>query len=381
VQKSKTAFVICPLDHPNSSTRSRADWLLHVVLGPALDELGYRVRRVAFDPVVKPITEEVAERLYKSELVIADITGSNPNVMYELGRRHAWGAAALVVSHASTDPHETPFDIKDFPIILHYEETTNDQLIDKYRQIVRDHALAIEKNPPTVRLAESASERLLIAQRLAEASGLSFVVSRGSGRQDHYKIAQQFVNRPCRRMFLMQRSSTLVLGAEQGWEWEASFYDIVEDQVRKGAQLYHVVSLEGIMRHLRRRSSTFPGVRDVGDRLGQFDHDGPESRFVQHEIVGLQGKDRPQLFKKIPRETEAQLHPDRQARAFIVEFEDGATEGLIVADIGTSQSSFMLSGPIVKDFLVALIDFYDDCDYLYWSDVTEALTAAPDPPA
>lgn len=377
MRKLKTAFVICPLDHPTSSIRSRADWLLHVVLEPALDELGYRVGRVAFDPVVKPITEEVAERLYRSELVIADITGSNPNVMYELGRRHAWGAAALVVSHTSTAPHETPFDIKDFPIILHYEETTNDQLIDAYRQIVRRHALAIEKDPPTLRLAGSDADRRLIALRLADAAKLSFVVSRGSGSQDHYRIAQQLVDRPCRRMFLMQRSSTLVLGAAQGWEWEASFYDIIEDQVQKGAQLYHVVSLEGIMRHLRRRSSTFPGVRDVEDRLGQFDQAGSEPRFARHEIVGLPGKQRPQLFKKSPPETGAQFHPDRQARTFIVEFEDGVTEGLIVADIGTSQSSFLLSGPIVNDFLVALIEFYHQCDYLYWSEVTEALSVAP----
>jgi hypothetical protein len=375
---NKTAFVICPLGEPGSDTRNRADWLLRVVLEPPLQMLGYRVRRAALDPVVKPITQEVSERLYKSELVIADITGNNPNVMYELGRRHAWGAPALVVSHLTTEASEAPFDLKDFPVVLKYEETTQGYLIQEYREAIRQHALMIEHSPPVIHLAESETDRRLIATRLASAAGLSFVISRSSGRQDHYKMAQQLINRPCRRMFLMQRSSTLVLGAEQGWDREGTFYDIIREQVRAGTQLYHVVSLEGIMRHLRRRTSTFPGVIDVENRLGMFDQPGGNgARFAQHEIVGLDGKYRPQLFKKIPPETEAQLHPDRQARAFIVEFEDGVTEGLIVVDVGTAQSSFLLSGPVVKDFLDALINFYDECDYLSWNDVAEALKAAP----
>jgi hypothetical protein len=229
----KTAFVICPLGEAGSVLRNRADWLFVTVISPALKDLGYTVSRAALDPIVIPITQEVAKRLYEADLVLADISGANPNVMYELGRRHAWGSPSLILVHKSSDREMMPFDIKDYPIVLHYNETTKAELIDKYRHLLQMYVKAIEQQPPAVRLADTELERRNIARRLAEAAGLSFVVNRLAGRQDHYKMACRLLDRSSKSIFLMQRSSTLVLGAEQGWDWEAKFYDMIWKSVRK----------------------------------------------------------------------------------------------------------------------------------------------------
>lgn len=53
------------------------------------------------------ITEQVFRRLRDSDLVIADVTGGNPNVMYELGLRHTRNKATIQISER--DNH--PFDI------------------------------------------------------------------------------------------------------------------------------------------------------------------------------------------------------------------------------------------------------------------------------
>jgi hypothetical protein len=130
-----------------------------------------------------------------------------------------------------------------------------------------------------------------------------------------------------------------------------------------------------MIRHLQKRFSTFPEVNTIRERLDFFksDEDQRGRRFAEHPIIGVNGAVRPQLFKRTPSDSEVNLHPDRQARALIVEFEDGATEGIIVADLGLAQSSFLLTGPVIQEFLRAAIDFYDRCDYLYWEDVEQAL--------
>jgi nucleoside 2-deoxyribosyltransferase len=53
------------------------------------------------------ITEQVFRRLRDADLVIADVTGGNPNVMYELGLRHTRNKATIQISER--DNH--PFDI------------------------------------------------------------------------------------------------------------------------------------------------------------------------------------------------------------------------------------------------------------------------------
>lgn len=53
------------------------------------------------------IPEQVFEALRDEELVIADLTGANPNVMYELGIRHALGKCTIQIGEKG----RLPFDI------------------------------------------------------------------------------------------------------------------------------------------------------------------------------------------------------------------------------------------------------------------------------
>ena len=53
------------------------------------------------------ITEQVFRRLRDDDVVIADLTGANPNVMYELGLRHTREKVTLQVGEYG----RLPFDV------------------------------------------------------------------------------------------------------------------------------------------------------------------------------------------------------------------------------------------------------------------------------
>ncbi|MDD5063575.1 MAG: hypothetical protein PHQ35_02295 [Phycisphaerae bacterium] len=87
--KKKTCFVIAPIGDDESETRKRSDQILKHVISPPLDECGYKAVRA--DKIEKPgvITSQVIQHVVEDPLVIADLTGRNPNVFYELAIRHA----------------------------------------------------------------------------------------------------------------------------------------------------------------------------------------------------------------------------------------------------------------------------------------------------
>lgn len=70
----------------------------------ALDIEAYRA-----DDIDEPgeIPEQIFEALRDEELVIADLTGANPNVMYELGVRHVLGKCTLQIGEKG----RLPFDV------------------------------------------------------------------------------------------------------------------------------------------------------------------------------------------------------------------------------------------------------------------------------
>lgn len=73
------------------------------------------------DEIEEPgkISVQVLDAIRTADLVVAELTGSNPNVMYELGYAHALNKPAIILNQAV---HNSPFDVKDFRQIT-YDRT------------------------------------------------------------------------------------------------------------------------------------------------------------------------------------------------------------------------------------------------------------------
>ena len=104
----RKCFIICPLGEKQSETRSRSDKLLNHVLEPVLLRNDYDAVRADQIPKVGFITTQIINLVVESELVIADLTGSNPNVFYELALRHASQKPYIQLVESGA---KIPFDI------------------------------------------------------------------------------------------------------------------------------------------------------------------------------------------------------------------------------------------------------------------------------
>jgi hypothetical protein len=87
--KKRICFVISPIGVEGSDIRRRADQVLRHIISPAAEASGFSTVRA--DQISEPglITTQVIQHIIDDPLVIADLTGSNPNVFYELAIRHA----------------------------------------------------------------------------------------------------------------------------------------------------------------------------------------------------------------------------------------------------------------------------------------------------
>lgn len=107
-ENMRKCFVISPIGDDGSDVRKRADQVFKYIIAPVCDETGFEPIRV--DKLNQPdsITQTIIDFLINSELVIADITGHNPNAFYEMGYRTSTGKPII---HLKGKTEEIPFDI------------------------------------------------------------------------------------------------------------------------------------------------------------------------------------------------------------------------------------------------------------------------------
>ena len=115
----KACFVIGAIGAADSDARVHADWLLDHVIKPVLENDPFKYVVTRADQVSEPgmISGQVIMAAINSDLVIADLTGFNPNAFYELGIRHMMGKPVI---HMMEDDGITriPFDVSDYRAIM-----------------------------------------------------------------------------------------------------------------------------------------------------------------------------------------------------------------------------------------------------------------------
>ena len=104
----KYCFVVSPIGEEGSEIRANADKLLKHIISPVCQSCGLSVERVDQINDSDSITQTIIDKLLSADLVIADISGHNPNVFYEIGYRKCTGKPIV---HLKCKGERLPFDV------------------------------------------------------------------------------------------------------------------------------------------------------------------------------------------------------------------------------------------------------------------------------
>jgi hypothetical protein len=108
---NRQVFVLTPF---NDNYRG-----IYITIKEVCSRLNLNCIRGDEEYIPNEIFPEMIKQIIKSRLIIANITGRNPNVMYELGVAHALGKPTIVVAQDFTD---IPFDLNNKRIIIYKNE-------------------------------------------------------------------------------------------------------------------------------------------------------------------------------------------------------------------------------------------------------------------
>lgn len=106
------------------------------LISDGLNNAGYDVKRADDILSQNNILSDIVSGIYSSELIIADLTGSNPNVYYELGIAHALNKNVILLTQ---DIEELPFDLRSYRVVsysMHFSKMN--QAKEEFIQLAKE---------------------------------------------------------------------------------------------------------------------------------------------------------------------------------------------------------------------------------------------------
>ena len=134
-KQGKKCFIITPIGNENSEVFRKAKGVIESTIKPILREYGFTDIKPAYEINISGmINTQIINRIINDDLVVANLTGNNPNVMYELCLRHV---VAKPIIHICENGTNLPFDIKDSRTIFYENDMLGvEELKNKLRSFM-----------------------------------------------------------------------------------------------------------------------------------------------------------------------------------------------------------------------------------------------------
>ena len=134
-------FILMPFDNPLTI-------IYENYIKKPLKSKGFIIKRA--DDIYKPnpILEDILDNLSKADLIIAELTGRNPNVFYELGRAHEQDKVVIQICQKTED---IPFDLRHIRTIIYEDSPEGCEKLEKDILKFIEDLINDREEKPTIR--------------------------------------------------------------------------------------------------------------------------------------------------------------------------------------------------------------------------------------
>lgn len=131
---NSTCFVIMPIGELEEYEDGHFKKIYEQIFKPAIENAGYTPNRVDDNISSHFIQASIIKDLIEAPMAICDLSTRNPNVLYELGIRHAFNKPVVLVQEVGT---ERIFDINGINTIDYRPNRLYDEVIEDREKIKR----------------------------------------------------------------------------------------------------------------------------------------------------------------------------------------------------------------------------------------------------
>lgn len=145
--KKKRCFVIMPISTMKFHSAEKWTEIYESRIKPAVEQsgLGYQCERS--QPLTESIIKNILQDLSTANVVIADLTENNPNVLYELGVRHTLARTGNATILVAESVEQIPFYFKSYPVLSYGTSVPEFQdFVKRIKARLED----IERNPDKI---------------------------------------------------------------------------------------------------------------------------------------------------------------------------------------------------------------------------------------
>ncbi len=132
VQNNKKCFIIMPISTPDGYSENHFKQVYETIIAPAVVKAGYEPYRVDDDRICDSIIDKILRNLVECEMAVCDLSSRNPNVMYELGIRQAYGKKVVLIQDEKSQPI---FDVSAINTIFYNSKRTYEDVIASQNEI------------------------------------------------------------------------------------------------------------------------------------------------------------------------------------------------------------------------------------------------------